>query len=49
MKAYIHDKGFVLSGKAAEIRYILRECSTLYMTVAELVKSEAEKRKGPRR
>ncbi|RDU34990.1 Z-ring formation inhibitor MciZ [Neobacillus piezotolerans] len=48
MKAYIHAKGFVLTGKASEIRYILKECSTLYMTVAELVKSEAERRSGLR-
>lgn len=48
MKAYIHDKGFVLAGKASEILYILKECGTKHMTVAELVKAEAERRGGSR-
>lgn len=43
MKAYIHDKGFVLTGKASEILYLLKECGTSHLTVAELIKSESEK------
>ncbi|WP_172797512.1 Z-ring formation inhibitor MciZ [Bacillus sp. FJAT-27445] len=43
MKAYIYANGFVLTGKASEIRYILKECGTVHMTVADLVKSQLEK------
>ncbi|WP_158587512.1 Z-ring formation inhibitor MciZ [Neobacillus notoginsengisoli] len=43
MKAYMHDKGFVLTGKASEILYLLKECSTVHLTVAELIKTETKK------
>ncbi|WP_139070018.1 Z-ring formation inhibitor MciZ [Bacillus sp. FJAT-27225] len=43
MKAYVHKKGFTLSGKAWEIRYLLRELSSTHLTVSDLLQYEAER------
>ncbi|WP_082347189.1 Z-ring formation inhibitor MciZ [Bacillus sp. FJAT-18017] len=48
MKAYVHKKGFTMTGKAWEIRYLLRELGSVHLTVSELLQFEAKRQSSCR-